>query len=168
MACIAASHSCYNLKIPCVSNFTMLQTSCRLCLRRATSMFRDLLLPAITCAVTGATLTPKSNRRGHCGGNSLCKLTSSLPPAPVKPGGSCTRLPSTLLLPSSKCSVHLRNSAIVRFQSFPQYYSKCDSDWVAPTTNESSLAASSLLVTQGRGPNSCSGAVCSTKPDTGR
>ncbi len=117
-------------------------------------MFRDLLLPAITCAVTGATLTAKSNRQGRCGGTLLCKLTSSLPPAPVKPGGSCTRLPSTLLLPSSKCNVHLRNSAIVRFKSFPQYYSKCESDWVAPT-HESSLSASSLLVTQGRGPNSC-------------
>ena len=77
-------------------------------------MFKDLLLPAITCALTGATLSPKSNRRGRYGRKLLCKLTNSLPPAPVKPGGSCTRLPSTLLLPSSKCSVHLRNSAIVR------------------------------------------------------
>lgn len=79
-------------------------------------MFKDLLLPAITCAVTGATLTADGNRRGRYGGILLCKLTSSLPPAPVKPGGSCTRLPSTLLLPSSKCSVHLRNSAIVSLE----------------------------------------------------
>lgn len=77
-------------------------------------MFKDLLLPAITCAVTGATLPAGRNPRGRHGGTLLSKLTSSLPPAPVKPGGSCTRLPSTLLLPSSKCSVHLRNSAIVR------------------------------------------------------
>lgn len=98
-------------------------------------MFRDLLLPAITCAGTGATLTARSNRWGRYGGILLCKLTSSLPPAPVKPGGSCTRLPSTLLLPSSKCSVHLRKSAIVRFKSLSQYYSKCKSDWVPRRTN---------------------------------
>lgn len=46
-----------------------------------------------------------------------------------------------------------------KFRSFPQYYNKCESDWVPPT-HESLLSASSLFVTQGRGPNSCSSAVC--------
>lgn len=89
-------------------------TSCRFCFNRATSMFKCLLfVPAVTCSPIASSVAEWFVECLFVNISDPEALTSSFPPPAAKPGGSCTLLPSIRLLPSSKCNVHLRNSAIL-------------------------------------------------------